>query len=429
MGTRTIGAPLIEVAAAVDRPKVRLSEYGFTVLQIETLLACNMACSFCAYPLLEDKGARLDDATVLRLLDQVDPDDPEFEYVCFSHYNEPLLDDRVYGFVRAARERGLRSLVITNGLAFRSPDTIERLLDAEPDYVKISFQTASRHKFYQSRGTGVSFEKYALTVIDFLRAAAERGGPTKVTVDFACNFMPWYQRLGRALLGIEAGDPSVRNSLRDLSPYVTDCVESVGREVPALRVSPDVTRAYLASVGRHYVRQDALHLADNVAVKVKRFIYGRRLSDFRPAGRTQPCETRILGVLSNGLIVPCCLTHEDLLAMGDARRELLVDVLERSRPLVEGIHAGRGMPAVCRTCQGAPTRRGALVMSGIRAYRERPVVATIVTISGAAVLAFALWLLHPAAPTLSQVLYHAWDVSADFVGRALEAFGRFLEAQ
>ncbi|TLM79444.1 MAG: radical SAM protein, partial [Actinobacteria bacterium] len=225
LSTRTIGAPLIEAAAAVDRPKVRLSEYGFTVLQIETLLACNMACSFCAYPLLEDKGARLDDATVLRLLDQVDPDDPEFEYVCFSHYNEPLLDDRVFDFLRAARERGLKTLLITNGLALRSPETVERLLSAEPDFIKISFQTASRHKFYQSRGTGISYEKYALTVIDFLRVAQERGGRTKVTVDFACNFMPWYQRLIRGLLGVEAGDPSVRHDLTSLSPYVVDCVE------------------------------------------------------------------------------------------------------------------------------------------------------------------------------------------------------------
>ena len=40
--------------------KLKLSDYGFNILQIETVAACNMACSFCPYPLKDDKTSKLD---------------------------------------------------------------------------------------------------------------------------------------------------------------------------------------------------------------------------------------------------------------------------------------------------------------------------------------------------------------------------------
>ena len=40
--------------------KINLSDYGFNILQIETVAACNMACGFCPYPLKTDKVSKLD---------------------------------------------------------------------------------------------------------------------------------------------------------------------------------------------------------------------------------------------------------------------------------------------------------------------------------------------------------------------------------
>lgn len=395
--------------------KVRLSEYGFSILQIETLLACNMACDFCAYPLLEDKGARLGSDTVLALLDQVDPDDPGLEYVCLSHYNEPLLDERIYGFIDEAKRRGLRTLIITNGLAFRSPEVVDRLLDAAPDLLKISYQTASPARFYATRGTRVSYEKYALSVAAFLAEAVDRGSPTRITLDFACNFLTPATRFVRHVLGVERGDASVRDEVRVLTPYVLDVLESIGREVPEIAVERAEARRYLSGLVRDYLAQESFELSDRVSLKVKRFVHGRRLSAFRPAAATVPCGTRILSVLANGSVVPCCLAHEDLLSMGDAAVESLADVLERGRPLIEAVHTGVGMPAVCHVCQGAPSRRGALLLSGLREYRKRPVIATLVTVCGLAVLGLLAYAAHPATPALVDVLHDAYAVVADFV--------------
>ena len=40
--------------------KISLSGFGYNILQIETVAGCNMACSFCPYPLKEDKLSTLD---------------------------------------------------------------------------------------------------------------------------------------------------------------------------------------------------------------------------------------------------------------------------------------------------------------------------------------------------------------------------------
>ena len=39
--------------------EIKLSDYGFNILQIESYAACNMECSFCPYPLKDDKESKL----------------------------------------------------------------------------------------------------------------------------------------------------------------------------------------------------------------------------------------------------------------------------------------------------------------------------------------------------------------------------------
>ena len=48
--------------------KLKLTQYGFDVLQIESTAACNMACSFCPYPLKDDKVSKLELKIFLTLL-------------------------------------------------------------------------------------------------------------------------------------------------------------------------------------------------------------------------------------------------------------------------------------------------------------------------------------------------------------------------
>ena len=96
--------------------KIKLSDYGFTILQIESTAACNMACSFCPYPLKEDKSSKMSIEDIKNIINQLNPDDEKFKYVTFSQFNEPLLDKRIFELIEYVQSQGFKVLMITNGL-------------------------------------------------------------------------------------------------------------------------------------------------------------------------------------------------------------------------------------------------------------------------------------------------------------------------
>lgn len=85
--------------------KFKLSNYGFDVLQIESTAACNMACSFCPYPLKDDKISKLELNDIFNVLDSIDFNDKNFKYVTFSQFNEPLLDKRIFEILKYCNQK------------------------------------------------------------------------------------------------------------------------------------------------------------------------------------------------------------------------------------------------------------------------------------------------------------------------------------
>ena len=77
----------------------------------------------CLFLLRNNKGKTLSDRNILDIIDSLHIDN-KFEYICFSQFNEPLLDNRIYDFIKYAKNRKLPVLIITNGLQFDSKDVI-----------------------------------------------------------------------------------------------------------------------------------------------------------------------------------------------------------------------------------------------------------------------------------------------------------------
>ena len=84
---------------------------------------------FCPYPLKgnKEKISKLETNTIFNTLDQINSSDPDFKYVTFSQFNEPLLDSRIFDFIEHAK-KSLQVYFISNGL----------LLDKDKKYCKIS---------------------------------------------------------------------------------------------------------------------------------------------------------------------------------------------------------------------------------------------------------------------------------------------------
>ena len=125
--------------------KINLSEFGFNILQIESTAACNMACSFCPYPLKNDKTTKMNLDDIKIIINQIDPNDRNFRYVTFSQFNEPLLDNRIFELIEYVQSKGLKVLMITNGLLLNKKKNVDELIRLKPD-LKISLQVIEDNK-------------------------------------------------------------------------------------------------------------------------------------------------------------------------------------------------------------------------------------------------------------------------------------------
>jgi hypothetical protein len=126
----------------IDHYETRYQEYDSLLMgarwldfprgvSIETFAYCNAACSFCPYPDLERKGEMLPTDLVERVIDELAsiPDyTPERLVLC--RVNEPMLDKRLFDFMRLARQRLPETTLptFTNGTTLTEKN-VDMLLD------------------------------------------------------------------------------------------------------------------------------------------------------------------------------------------------------------------------------------------------------------------------------------------------------------
>ena len=146
--------------------KIKLSQYGFDILQIESTAACNMACSFCPYPLKNDKVSKLNLEDIFKILNRVDFSDKSFQYVTFSQFNEPLLDKRIFDILKFCKEKNIPVMFITNGLLLNKEKNVENLIKYGSQ-IKISLQVLDAKKHKDARGLNLELDRYVKGVIDF----------------------------------------------------------------------------------------------------------------------------------------------------------------------------------------------------------------------------------------------------------------------
>lgn len=344
---------------------IDITKYGFSMIQIETISSCNMACSFCGYPLRRDKESILPSDVVDNLIDSLYASDG-FKHICFSQFNEPLLDSRIYEFIKRAKRKNLPVMVVTNGLLFNSKDVVTKLIEAKPDYIKISLQLLSPELFSRVRKAGYDFQKYKEGVCKFL-AAADKSS-SEITADIACNFLSGV-KVVKKLLGLEYGDPTVYDTVDEIRADLKNFLYELQGYLPQYKYDSLDVDNFLNHVSSNYLREPGLKITDNISVKIKPFIYGRRIKEFFPVKRSKPCLSKILGVLADGSVVPCCMAYDDDLAFGNICREPLQVILERGFERLNNIRTkGTDLPLACRHCMGAPTRRGAALKNLINTF-------------------------------------------------------------
>ena len=191
--------------------KVTLSNYGYKVAQIEINANCNMACSFCPYPIKEDKTTKLPTQDIINTIDQIDANDEKLDHICFSQINEPLLDNRFFEVAEYAKKSGFKIRLTTNGVLLNKEKNINGIFGLKPElYISLQVLDANIHK--SARGLNLDLDRYVQTIIDFCKKAKNKDFNVHVVV--GCNFNSRFSYFLKKFLGVSTGDPSVPRDIK-----------------------------------------------------------------------------------------------------------------------------------------------------------------------------------------------------------------------
>ena len=84
------------------------------------------------------------------------------------------------------------------------------------------------------------------------------------------------------------------------------------------------------------------------------------------------CENRILGVLADGTVAPCCLSYDKNLSLGNVNLDNIEDILSRNKDWLDDLRSFTELKEdVCKKCMGEPTKRGNLIRRIINGYRKK----------------------------------------------------------
>ncbi len=351
--------------------KIKLSDYGFNILQIETSANCNMACSFCPYPLKDDISSKLNLDTINKIISQIDTTDEKFKYITFSQFNEPLLDSRIFDILKISKEKNINTLFITNGLLLNKEKNIQGLIDNCPK-IKISLQVLDKTKHKDARGLDIDLNRYIQTIINF----CERIKKTKleVVIDLGCNFnddkVKYYLKKA---LGLQVGDPSMPDTLKNTLKFFFEYLQlfyNIADEEYKNSINEILNRIRKENFSKHYIKQEGYKISKNITLKIKPFHYGRKINDFYPINDNFSCDSEILGILADGNIVPCCLAYDDSISLGNIKNNSLKNVLEKNS-FIENLRKKNAPKSeVCRKCFGEPTKRGAVSRNVLNYFRN-----------------------------------------------------------
>lgn len=264
---------------------------------LEITNVCNLNCLFCP------KHQRREGFLTMEQFEQLtDRLVGEVRFLYFHLMGEPMLHPLLPDFVRRAREKGFVPVLTTNGTLFGS-DLAARLLESGLHKVQISL--------HSNEGNGLEhLDDYIREVMHFALEAADRGIIVVLRL--------WNQ----------GGYDSANDRVMQL---IEECVPQPWTK----RYDGWKLRDYL------YVEYDQMFEWPDEEHEE----YGED-EVFCYALRNQ------VGVLVDGTVVPCCLDHEGVVALGNLFDQTLPEVLAnpRAKALFEGFSHHAATESLCRKC-------------------------------------------------------------------------------
>jgi radical SAM protein with 4Fe4S-binding SPASM domain len=145
-------------------------------INLEPTSFCNLKCIICSYDDSRPKGYLDKQTAELALRQAVDLGVTE---VRFFLAGEPFFHPHLCEFIRSAKEKGLLTLIHTNG-SFLPEDRARKVIDAGLDKISFSLD-GEKAEEYESVRIGAKFDHTLNNVIRFLEIKKRKGGKFPLT--------------------------------------------------------------------------------------------------------------------------------------------------------------------------------------------------------------------------------------------------------
>jgi len=121
----------------------------------------------------------MDDALYNRIIDECS------RYNCgnvhLHNFGEPLLDKRLPGRIRYAKQKGLKRVIIFSNGSVLTAEKANELIDAGLDEIKISFDGTTKAEFEQIR-FGLKFDTIVANIKELVKIRNLKKSPLKIKV-------------------------------------------------------------------------------------------------------------------------------------------------------------------------------------------------------------------------------------------------------
>jgi MoaA/NifB/PqqE/SkfB family radical SAM enzyme len=306
-----------------------------THLQLEPTTRCNFTCGFCCGRKMPQTDMAAETfASVLA-------DFPSLTQLELQGEGESLIHPRFFEMVRAARARGIRVSLISNG-SFFSAAHVEQILETGIEKISVSIESADAETFRQIRGG--KFDK-VVRGIQLLLTRRRALGVARPVVGLAVTVLRRTRgELGGILalyqeLGLDGG--ITMQPLQGMSAYA-DCYDA---EMQAQALTRDeVDRMWVdfrsSPVIRRIQKQRRSHDG----------FHDDLMKDWRPARRRCPWLDRGLYVNRDGMATACCMIKDERFALGRIGVDGADTIIAARDQLRAELAAGR-IPEPCSGCE------------------------------------------------------------------------------
>lgn len=311
---------------------------ALTHIQIEPTTRCNFTCSFCCGRYMEQS-----DLSFARF-EQILAAAPDLQHIELQGEGEALMHPRFFDMVQAARARGVKVSLISNG-SYLLPAAIKQIVELEIEKISVSLESADPATFRHIRGG--KLDKVVRGIRELMAARRELGRNKPVvafsitvlkdTQDHLAGILSLYRELG-----LDGG--ITLQPLQSMPAYVQNYPAALSRQLLSDAEVNDLWVQFYAhreikAIQRDKKRSGVLGFFDELMVR------------FKPGARSCPWLESGLYVNNQGVATGCCMIKDtQKYALGRFGVDPPAQLLDRRDALRQELRRGV-IPEPCAGCE------------------------------------------------------------------------------